>query len=55
MSAKYGSLTLFMHVLPRDGCFDTAEAYSELDMLVLSLNVQIETLCLYLEGPTYAW
>ena len=39
---------------PRDGCFDTAEAYLELDMLVLSLNVQIEALCLYLEGPNYA-
>ena len=39
--------------LPRDGCFDTAETYLELDMLVFSLNVQIESLYAHL-GPNYA-
>ena len=38
---------------PRDGCFDTAEAYLQLDMLVLSLDMQIEALYAHL-GPNYA-
>ena len=37
---------------PRDDCFDTANAYLQLDMLVLSLNMQIDALCVHI-GPNY--
>ena len=38
----------------RDGGFDTAEAYLQLNMLVLSLNVQIEAFHALL-APNYAY